>query len=199
MPGALLVSFGGYPYTPSSFSPDNGLANLAGALAEVGVEARILDFGTVSTMRRLFPRELTETLRPAAESMMAGGGGDLDDEARAKLIEIDAMLREHQHAQMHAIAREVGDEVRSMSPDFVGMKLWNGDGFTGSAIIAEHLREQFPSMPIHAGGPQSSWWGEAIYTRTDAFDCITHGEGERTIQLLAEHAAGKRDLESIPG
>ena len=140
MPGALLVSFGGYPYTPSSLMPDNGLANLAGALAEVGVEARILDFGTISTMRRLFPQELTETLKPEARRLLGGAGGELDDETRAKLRELDAMLGQHQRAQMHAIAEEVADEVRERRPDFVGMKLWNGDGFTGSVIIAEHLR-----------------------------------------------------------
>ncbi len=199
MPGALLVSFGGYPYTPSSLMPDNGLANLAGALAEVGVEARILDFGTISTMRRLFPRELTEALKPEAQRLLGGAGGELDDETRAKLRELDAMLGQHQRAQMHAIAEEVADEVRERRPDFVGMKLWNGDGFTGSVIIAEHLREQFPDLPIYGGGPQSSWWGSAIYDRTQAFTCLLDGEGERAIKLLAEHAAGEMPLAEIPG
>ena len=199
MPGALLVSFGGYPYTPSSLTPDNGLANLAGALAEVGVEAQILDFGTVETMRRLFPRELTEALRPAAGDLLGGGGGEPDGGTRAKLRELDAMLQRHQQAQMHAIADEVAQRVREMRADFVGMKLWNGDGFTGSVIIAERLREEFPNLPVYAGGPHSSWWGEAIYERTQAFECIAHGEGERTIQLLAEHAAGRMELRAIPG
>ncbi len=199
MPGALLVSFGGYPYTPSSLTPDNGLANLAGALAEVEVESRILDFGTVSTMRRLFPSELTETLRPQAEQLLGGGGGELDDQTRSRLRELDAALQQHQRAQMGAIAGEVAEKVRDLRPDFVGMKLWNGDGFTGSVIIAEHLREQFPSLPIYAGGPQSSWWGEAIYDRTDAFTCVTDGEGERVIKLLARHAAGQAQPGDIPG
>jgi hypothetical protein len=163
MPGALLVSFGGYPYTPSSLMPDNGLASLAGALAEVGVSARILDFGTVSMMRRLFPRELTETLKPAAQRLLGGAGGELDEQARGRLRELDAALGQHQQAQMHQIAREVADEVRALRPDFVAMKLWNGDGFTGSVIIAERLRSEFPSLPIYAGGPQASWWGAAIY------------------------------------
>ena len=109
MPGALLVSFGGYPYTPSSLTPDNGLANLAGALAEVDVEPRILDFGTVTTMRRLFPRELTEVLRPAAQALL-GGGGEPDEEMRGKLRLIDGILSQHQQAEMHAIADEVAEE-----------------------------------------------------------------------------------------
>ncbi len=200
MPGALLVSFGGYPYTPSSLTPDNGLANLAGALLEVGVEPRILDFGTISTMRRLFPRELAEMLRPAAQSLLGGGGGeDLNEETRAKLLQLDAALGQHQQTQMYAIAEEVAEEVRNLRPDFVAMKLWSGDGFTGSVIIAERLRREFPTLPIYAGGPQASWWGGAIYQRTQAFTCIAHGEGERTIKLLARHAMGRAELSSIPG
>jgi radical SAM superfamily enzyme YgiQ (UPF0313 family) len=199
MPNALLVSFGGYPYTPSSLTPDNGLANLAGALADVDVEARILDFGTVSAMRRLFPRELTERLKPEAQRLLGGAGGELDDGTRGKLRKLDAALQQHQQVQMHAIAEEVADEVRERRPDFVGLKLWNGDGFTGSVIIAEHLREQFPDLPIYAGGPHASWWGSAIYDRTQAFSCLLDGEGERAIQLLAEHAAGTRKLEDVPG
>ncbi len=199
MPGALLVSFGGYPYTPSSLTPDNGLANLAGALAEEGYEARILDFGTVSSMRRLFPRELTERLRPMAERLLAGGGAPRGDEALSRLRELDLALEQHQQQQMHAIAEEMVEEVRELRPDFVGMKLWNGDGFTGSVIIAERLRREFPRLPIYAGGPQSSWFRGAVYRRTGAFTCLTDGEGEQVIRLLARHAAGQLDLGAIPG
>lgn len=199
MPSALLVSFGGYPYTPSSLTPDNGLANLAGALVEEGWEPRILDFGKVSTMRRLFPEALTETLRPAAQAMLAGGGGRLEEEAVRRLREIDAALSAHQREQMHAIAEEVAAEVRAQCPAFVGLKLWNGDGFTGSVIIAEHLRAEFPDLPIYGGGPQASWWRDAIFRRTRAFTALLDGEGEDSIRRLAEHAQGRADLADIPG
>ncbi|MGD9496574.1 MAG: radical SAM protein [Armatimonadota bacterium] len=199
MPGALLISFGGYPYTPSSLTPDNGLANLAGALVEEGWEAHILDFGTVSMMRRLFPRELTEALRPAAAVLLGGGGGAPDDEAVARLREMDATLIAHQQAQMHAVADEVAAQVQRERPDFVGLKLWSGDGFTGSVIIAQRLRAEFPRLPIYGGGPQASWWREAILRRTGAFTALLEGEGERSIRRLAEHAQGRAELAQIPG
>ncbi len=198
MPGALLISFAGYPYTPSSLLPDNGLANLAGSLAEAGVESRIIDYGTVSTMRRLYPAELTERLKPQAERLLSGGGGP-DEEMQAQLRRLDAMLEQHRETQMREIALEIAEEVRNLRPDFVGMKLWNGEGFTGSTLIAEHIREEFPSLPIYAGGPQASWWGGEIYGRTKAFTCLVDGEGERVIKLLARHATGRIDLQSIPG
>ncbi len=71
MARGLLVSYAGYPYTPSSLTPDNGLANLAGALLEAGHDVRIIDYGTVSTMRRLFPEELSRQVKPLAEKMLA--------------------------------------------------------------------------------------------------------------------------------
>jgi radical SAM superfamily enzyme YgiQ (UPF0313 family) len=198
LPSALLVSYGGYPFTPSSLTPDNGLASLAGALMGAGYDLQILDYGTVSNMRRLFPRELTELLRPAAAEMMAGSGQP-SPEAMEKLHQADAALEQHQAEQVAAIAEEVAEEVRALKPDFVGFKLWSGDGFTGSVAIAEHLREQFPSLHLYAGGPQVSWFGETIYDRTQAFDALLHGEGEQAILALAEHAQGKRDLGTIPG
>ncbi len=208
MPSAILVSYAGYPYTPSSLTPDNGLANLAGALIGAGYDVRILDYGTVSNMRRLFPEEMTETLKPDVAELMRGEGGAARPsgpqggpgaEALEQLKQIDAALEQHQAAQMQAIAEEVAEEVRRLKPDFVGFKLWNGDGFTGSVIIAEHLRQEFPSLRIYAGGPQVSWFGEAIYRRTRAFDALLHGEGEQAILELAEHARGKRELATIAG
>ncbi len=198
MPSALLISYGGYPATASSLTPDNGLANLAGALAEIGYEPHIRDFATVSFMRRMFPQKLTIQLRVRAAELMASAGAPTPEQVR-QLKDLDAMVGAHQQAQLELIAAEVIDEVRKLTPDFVGMKLWNGDGFTGSVFIAERLREQFPDLPIHAGGPQCSWFGESIYRRTDAFTSLTHGEGEEVIKALAENARGQRGLESIPG
>ena len=31
----ILINYSGYPYTPSSMMPDNGLANLAGSLLKM--------------------------------------------------------------------------------------------------------------------------------------------------------------------
>jgi len=198
MPSALLVSYGGYPFTPSSLTPDNGLANLAGSLLEIGWEPHIRDFVTVSFMRRMFPQELTAGLRERAPELMAAAGSPSEEQVR-QLRQLNTVVEAHQQEQLAQIAEELAEEVRRLRPEFVGMKLWNGDGFTGSVFIAEHLRSQFPDLPIHAGGPQCTWWGEAILGHTGAFTSLTHGEGEQVIKDLAEHARGERSLADIPG
>ncbi len=198
MARGLLVSYAGYPYTPSSLTPDNGLANLAGALLEAGHEARIVDYGTVSTMRRLFPEPLSAQLKPVAQELLGGGGGPPTTGQMMKLQELQAQLSDHQEAEVRRIGHELVAEVRQFQPDFVGFKLWNGDGFTGSVGLAQMLREEFPDLHIYAGGPQASWFKGVIYQRTDVFEAIAHGEAEATILALAEHAGGQRDLAQIP-
>ncbi|MFH0978164.1 MAG: radical SAM protein [Candidatus Woesearchaeota archaeon] len=57
----VLVSFNGYPQTPSAFLPDNGLGGLAACLIQAGHEPLILDFNTPESMKRLYgksPEEL---------------------------------------------------------------------------------------------------------------------------------------------
>lgn len=198
MARALLVSFAGYPFTPSSLTPDNGLANLAGALVEAGHEVRVLDYGTVSMMRRLFPAALSEVLRPVGARLLESKGAP-SAEAMDQLQALSTQLEAHQAAELSLLGEELAAEVRAFRPDFVGFKLWNGDGFTGSLALAQRLRSEFPALPVYGGGPQSSWFREAIYRRTQVFDALAYGEGERLILDLVEAAVAGRPLASIPG
>ncbi len=198
MARALLVSYSGYPFTPSSFTPDNGLANLAGALLEAGHEVRVLDYGTISLMRRLFPAELSAALRPVGAQMLQSKGAP-SPEALQQLQTLSDALDAHQATQLGALGEELAAEVRSFQPDLVGFKLWNGDGFTGTVTLAERLRGEFTSLPLYAGGPQASWFREVIYDRTPVFDALAYGEGEQLILDLVEHAVAGRPLASIPG
>jgi radical SAM superfamily enzyme YgiQ (UPF0313 family) len=198
MARALLVSYAGYPFTPSSLTPDNGLANLAGALAEAGHEVRVRDYGTVSMMRRLFPAELSAVLRPVGAAMLQSKGAP-SAEAIGQLQGLSQALEAHQAAQVAALGEELAAEVRAFRPAFVGFKLWNGDGFTGTVALAERLRREWPDLPLYAGGPQVSWFREIIYRRTDVFTALAYGEGERLILDLLEHATAGRPLESLPG
>ncbi len=198
MARALLVSYAGYPYTPSSLTPDNGLANLAGALLEAGHDVRIVDYGTLSTMRRLFPEELSSQVKPLAEKMLTSGDQAPNPQQLEQLGRFADHLEVYQEAELQQIGRELIEEVGKFQPDFVGFKLWNGDGFSGSVALAQMLRDEFPGLHIYAGGPQASWFNKVIYQRTDVFEVIACGEAEATIVALAEYATGERNLEDIP-
>ncbi len=198
MARGLLVSYAGYPYTPSSLTPDNGLANLAGALLEAGHDVRIVDYGTLATMRRLFPEELSSQVKPLAEKMLASSDEAPTPEQLGQIGQLADWLDAYQQAQLQQIGQELIEEVSEFQPDFVGFKLWNGDGFSGSVAVARMLRDEFPDLHIYAGGPQASWFNKVIYQRTDVFEAIACGEAEATIVALAEHATGERKLGDIP-
>lgn len=198
MASCVLVSFAGYPYTPSSLCPDNGLAVLAAVLRAAGHDVRILDLGTVDTMRRLYPPELSGRAAPVVMELAAASGQPSATLVQ-ELARLDAELEQVQAAETAALAREIAREIKSLDPALVGFKLWNGDGFTGSVTIAREVRKALPNVPIVAGGPQATWAGNVIFRYTDVFDAIVVGEAEDKIAELTRQAAERGRIDSMPG
>ena len=198
MAKVLLVTFAGYPCTPSSLMPDNGLASLAGALADAGHQARILDYGTLTTLDRLFPQRLRKRVRPLAEKLFVEGR-KLSLLQKARFIKAGMDLAAHQAREMEAIAREAADQAAAFGADFVGLKLWNGDGFTGSVKIAEAGGERMPGVGILGGGPQVDYFQRHILDYTQAFDVLVAGEGERVLPRLVDAMSRGEDWRAISG
>jgi len=198
MSRVLLISFAGYPYTPSSLLPDNGLASLAGALIAEGHEVRILDHGTVSMVDRLFPPRLRKRVRPLADRMFVEGR-KLSALEKCAFILCGQILDTVQSTRLRTVADEVAAQAAAYRPDFVGLKLWNGDGFLGSVRIAEALRARLPGVPIIGGGPQVDYFNRHILEFTDAFDVLVQGEGERVLPELIGAMAAQRDWRNLPG
>lgn len=199
MARGILISYPGYPYTPSSLLPDNGLANLAGSLIEAGHEVLVLDYGTIETMRRLIPQELRPELSKVYDRVRCASDGRF---SRLRglysllcLRFLDRRLARHRAGEFRRIAKELTEMVRKQKPDFVGFKLWNGDGFDGPIIMADLLKRQFPNLKIFAGGPHVDFFRELIFERTQALDGLIFGEGEETIIQIAEFASGKGKLD----
>jgi len=197
---SILVNFNGYPSTIDSLMPDNGLANLAGSLMESGHETLILDFSTVDIIRRLVPDDMGQQLSEVYNQFLTEmrSGGRPENATVGRLLYLDKALEEHKQVELVEIADEVADAAIRIGADFVGFKLWTGDGFAGSVKIAARLRERIPHVRIFAGGPHVDWFMENILDHTDAFDVLAYGEGEETIKLLAEYSEGKRQLSDIP-
>lgn len=197
MARVLLVNFAGCPCTYSSLIPDNGLAALAGVLKDASHPVRIIDFGTPDTLGRLFP--------PAARSLLAPLARRLFDEhlppRPRDLLVLSAahhLVQAHSRRAIHHIADEVADHVRQFRADLVGLKLWNGDGLTASALIARRIKQTSPNVVVFGGGPQVDWFGRHVLDRYPAFDGLARGDGELAIAPLAEYAERKRPLNDVP-
>ena len=180
--------------------PDNGLANLAGSLLEEGHKTVILDFSTVDIIRRMIPDEISKELDIIYEKLIANiqSGNKSDKSTVEGLVELDRELEDHKKLELNKISHEIVDMATQIGTDFIGFKLWTGEGFTGSITIAKIIKDRLPNIKLFAGGPHIDWFMESVFDWTDVFDVLAYGEGEETIKLLAEYAEGKRNLSDIP-
>ncbi len=198
MARVLLFNFSGYPYTPSSLMPDNGLASLAGALLADGHEVRIHDYSNASTLEHLFPRKLADKVKPLARRMFVDGK-KLSAMEKLRFLRAGWLLDRHQQRERRRIAFEAASAALEFDADVVGLKLWNGDGFMGSVEIAEAVRKELPGAFVIGGGPQVDYFGHHILKYTDAFHALLRAEGERTLPMLVRRLAQKKSWKDLPG
>ena len=197
---SILVNFNGCPSTVDSLMPDNGLASLAGSLLENGHETHIIDFSTVDIIRRMIPEAVSRELSIVYEESMADmkAGRQISKTTLEHLLELDHHLEKHKQLELLKISDEIADEAARVGADFIGFKLWTGEGFDGSVKIATNIRKKLPDVKLFAGGPHVDWFMENILEYTDVFDVLAYGEGEETIKFLADYADNKYDLSDIP-
>ncbi len=198
----LLVNYAGYPYAPNSLMPDNGLANLAGALLAQGCEVEILDYCTVSTIQRMTSPELRARLSRAWNTLRGSDRGMTASvrkfAAIASLPGAEKERRRLQDLAVTVIGNELVSHIRGKSIDAVGFKLWNGDGLSESGRLASILRRQFPRLKLFGGGPHVDVFQDRILRHYPDFDALVYGEGEETIRHLALNGGESLSYGTIP-
>ena len=157
-----------------------------------------LDYGAVATVRRLFPEALSRRVKPLAEKLFVEHRR-LSWVEKLRFLRAGAQLERHQEKEIRAIAAEAADEAVRFGADYVGLKLWNGDGFSGSVRIAEAVRARAPRVRLIGGGPHADYFGGHILQYTDAFDQLIQGEGEQVLPALIAALERKGDWRKIPG
>jgi radical SAM superfamily enzyme YgiQ (UPF0313 family) len=195
----LLVNYAGYPSSPNSLLPDNGLASLASILKEANHKVKIMDYSTISTIKRLTSPFFSKRLVGVLETFQAN-----KKTHRIKLIEaflelklLEKGLQSLQKEVEKKIAEEISITIKKEKVDLLGFKLWNGDGFFGPVRIAKYLKKWFPNILIAAGGPQVKFFREHIFDITRIFDVLAVGDGETTILPLTEVILGRK-LSEVP-
>jgi len=167
---------------------------------EAGHETLILDYSTVNAIERMVPQNIGEVLTDAYEAFQDDmkSEGKLSEKTSNLLVELDGKLECHKEKEFIKIADEIINRIDEVNADFIGFKLWTGDGFYGSEKIARHIKRKYPDLKIFAGGPHVDWFKENIFNYTDVFDALSYGEGEETIKLLSEYVEGQRQLSDVP-
>jgi len=197
---SVLVNYIGFPSFIGSLLPDNGLASLAGQLISKGHETKILDYATVDVLKKLFPSQCKEELKKILSTIEKERNEEHKPsrESLQKIKKIDRQMEEHAESETKKIAYEILEYIKQNELDFIGFKLFVGQGFNGSIRIAQIIKEKYPQILIVGGGPQVDCFREEIFNRTDAFDIIAFGEAENTIEMIADYSIGKFPLKDIP-
>jgi radical SAM superfamily enzyme YgiQ (UPF0313 family) len=194
MASGLLISYAGLPVAVSSLFPDNGLASLAGTLLAAGHRVRVLDYNTVGTLARTVAPERSAALRDLLPAL----AGEPDADSIRRQLAIDDQLEADLGRVTGELIEEISAEVERQRADFVGFKLWSGDGFLTSCRIAAALKARFAGLAVYGGGPAVTYCEHGIFAHTDAFDALVDGEGEPAICGLAACAEGRAELAEVP-
>lgn len=197
---SILINFNDCPSSIDSLMPDNGLANLAGSLMRKGHTTWVYDYSTLQTILEYRPQEIRQRLKRAflrykIETILFK---KMSEKLYAEFRAIEDLIQVFRDKKIASVVSELREKIVKENIDFIGFKLWSGEGFVGSVKIAQGLKAVFPQLKIFAGGPHIEVFGERVFRYTDAFNVFCEGEGEEVIWLLAEYAEGKRQLKDIP-
>ncbi|NQU79646.1 radical SAM protein [Candidatus Woesearchaeota archaeon] len=197
---SILINYGSQPLLISSLMPDAGLAALAGSLVKHGHETVIEDFSTVNIVERLFPYQYSGDISSVVGKIMDSvernekiPDGDLDS-----LAELNSSVAAYRKDKVKEISRDIISRIIDVKPDFIGIKLWMGDAFKDSILIAEQIKKVFPGLPVIAGGSQVDIYKELVMEASDVFDVLVYGEAENVIVQLANALKKGDDLGNIP-
>lgn len=194
MATGLLVSYAGSPYALSSLFPDNGLASLAAVLRAAGHACTVWDLNTTDTMARTVDVEARRALTDLWPRLQQAPR----PEDLGRLLQLSEQVEQRGQQVADDLAARLVAECRRHRVDFVGFKLWNGDGYDGSLRIAARLRHELPGLRLFAGGPAVHYCPETVLTDAPVFDAVIDGDGEEALLELARFVEGRRPLPGVP-
>lgn len=100
--------------------------------------------------------------------------------------------------RVHA-RRRIEDIVKMIKErhiDFLGVKVWYGDAFTWSNLLASRVRETCPQTVVVAGGPHVKVYGEEFLVNSD-FELAIMGAGEETLAEMISLRRHTKDKQAF--
>ncbi len=90
------------------------------------------------------------------------------------------------HYRNQYLSRKIDDIIQTLRDNnihLLGIKVWYGDSFKWSKLLAAKVKAACPEVIIIAGGPQIKVYGEHIFHETD-FDVAIMGPGEEILEKM---------------
>ena len=195
MAQVVLLNAVDVPFTASSLMPDNGLASLAGCLADAGHAAVVWDLGTVDTVRDHVDSDVR---RRIIEMQRTVSAGDLHGGRLVEMMALEDDIARGLERVYEATEQALDAHIRRHGVELLGLKLWIGAGYQQGLRVAANLARRHPRLRVFAGGPLAALAPRRVLQDGDVVRAVCTGEGEQTVVGLAEHCDGRRDLASVP-
>lgn len=164
---------------------ENSLAILRTYLEDKGFQAEVIDEQRISATEAGVPQWCVKLLRFLVSLQMK-------IYRRNRLVWLLLMLLGWPvqvlslHYRNRYLENKMEDVIRILRENrirLLGIKVWYGDSFKWSRLLAAKVRAACPEAIIIAGGPQVKVYGEHIFTGTD-FDVAIMGPGEQILERM---------------
>ncbi len=137
--------------------------------------------------------------KPSAYRGFFGVGGIFEPLAACYIA---AALEQNGYAarvihQINESNEEIVDSIRDIKPAAIGFSTYT-DNFLAGIVLADKVKE-LHDIPVIFGGWFASFMPEYCLTKFPSIDFVVIGEGERTIQELAEALENNGDFSKISG
>ena len=196
MPNGLLINYNGPPHEISSLFPDQGLAGLASVLIKAGHDVKILDYSTVTTIRKIYSMQIQQALSKLAPSIFSS---EMLVEAQFKmLIELEHEMEKLENDYLEEQVPKLSSLIIQQNVSWIGFKLWSGT-ILKSMYLAEKLKTKFPSLKIFCGGPSVDLFQYVLLEEFSVIDAAVFSEGEYVLLKLMDWLEGKCKISDISG
>lgn len=98
---------------------------------------------------------------------------------------IQALSLHYRDVYTRSRIEDIINIIREKNIDFLGVKIWYGEAFTWSKLLASRVRETCPNTVIIAGGPHVKVYGEELLSNSK-FDLAIMGPGEQVLEEMIE-------------
>lgn len=182
----LVNSYAPRQRIASDAALENGLAILRTYLEGKGYQAEVVDDQRVTAMTSGVPQFCLKLLSYMVNLQMKVYN------RQAKFLwllimlltwPLQALSLYYRRQFMSKRIDELIQMIKEKNIGFLGIKVWYGDAFTWSKLLAAKVRANCPDTVIIAGGPQVKVYGEHILADGD-FDIAIMGPGEEVLEKM---------------
>jgi len=190
----LVNSYAPRQRIASDAALENGLAVLRTFLEDRGHEVEVIDDQRITAMTKGVPQWCLKSLEYMVDLQMKMYDRQIKFLWLTSMLltwPIQALSLYYRREYMMKRIETIIHVIKEKDIKFLGIKVWYGDAFAWSKLLAAKVREACPDIIVVAGGPQVKVYGEHILA-DDSFDIAIMGPGEEMLhQMLTLYQKSK--------